>query len=78
MKRTLFTAIILFALLALSGCNLFQAVTEPTLDPNEIQTLAAGTVQARQTLSSLETKVAALTRGFHFFHFLYQRRHNIK
>ncbi len=61
MKRTLFAAIILFALLALTGCNLFQAVTEPTLDPNQIQTLAAGTVQARQTMSSLETKVAVLT-----------------
>ncbi len=61
MKRIMFTAIILFALVALTGCNLFQAVTEPTLDPNEIQTLAAGTVQARQTMSSLETKVAVLT-----------------
>jgi hypothetical protein len=61
MKRIFFTAIILFALLAMTGCNLFQAVTEPTLDPNEIQTLAAGTVQARQTMSSLETKVAILT-----------------
>ncbi len=61
MKRTLFTAIILFALVALTGCNLFQSVTEPTLDPNQIQTLAAGTVQARQTMSSLETKVAVLT-----------------
>src|SRR5512135_3045254 len=61
MKRILFPVIILVALLALTGCNLFQAVTEPTLDPNEIQTLAAGTVQARQTMSSLETKVAILT-----------------
>ncbi len=61
MKRILFPVIILVALLALTGCNLFQAVTEPTLDPNQIQTLAAGTVQARQTMSSLETKVAILT-----------------
>ncbi len=61
MKRILFTAIIMVALLAMTGCNLFQAVTEPTLDPNEIQTLAAGTVQARQTMSSLETKIAVLT-----------------
>ncbi len=61
MKHFLFTAIIGLALLALTSCNLFQAINEPTLDPNQIQTLAAGTVQARQTLSSLETKVAELT-----------------
>ncbi len=61
MKRYLFIALTLFALLAMTGCNLFQAVAEPTLDADQIQTLAAGTVQARQTISSLETKVAYLT-----------------
>ncbi len=61
MKRFLLTAIVFFSLLAMTGCNLFESVAEPTLDPDQIQTLAAGTVQARQTLSSLETKVAFLT-----------------
>ena len=61
MKHFLLSAIVLFALLAMTGCNLFEAVAEPTLDPDQIQTLAAGTVQARQTISSLETKVAYLT-----------------
>ena len=61
MKHFLLSAIVLFALLAMTGCNLFAAVAEPTLDPDQIQTLAAGTVQARQTISSLETKVAYLT-----------------
>ena len=62
MKRLLFAATALLCLLSLlTGCALFESAPLPTLDPNMIQTYAAGTVSARQTFSALETLVEVLT-----------------
>jgi len=62
MKRYLFFSLVLSALLvALTGCSLFETAPVPTLDENLIQTYAAQTVTARQTLSALETMVGVLT-----------------
>jgi hypothetical protein len=62
MKRHLFFCIAIYAMLVfLTGCSLFETAPIPTLDENLIQTYAAQTVQARQTLSALESMVAVLT-----------------
>lgn len=62
MKRNLFFYFALLSLLlVMTGCSLLENAAVPTIDENMVQTYAAGTVTARQTLSALESMVAVLT-----------------